>query len=36
MGRLGVCAVFFGFALEEVIDVGTDAKATAFERVLAY
>ena len=29
-------AVFFGFPLEEVIDVGTDAKATAFQRVLAY
>ena len=42
VGRKGVGAaasskaVFFGFPLEEVIDVGTDAKATAFERVLAY
>lgn len=29
-------AVFFGFALEDVIDVGTDAKATALARMLNY
>lgn len=42
VGRKGVgaaassTAVFFGFPFEEVIDVGTDARATALARVLAY
>ena len=29
-------AVFFGFPLEDVIDVGTDAKATALARTLQF
>lgn len=29
-------AVFFGFAFEDVIDIGTDARAVAFERVLTW